>query len=233
MKAARVVKRKLYVINVPPRLPVEKVYEKLASAIRTGYTEIRIVNGKAYIEMVGTAAQLKENWQRVRDAVRELWELYSLETRGEAPVDVIAREAGTTFPPQSLVDALQLLGYEAALIDTGETKIIRTNAPAKTVIEVASRLGGVVESLRFRVAGSAAKRVIAAVAVGVDAEPETVIEYGLRMRVFERDESGKIRLREEPSRAVRKLAVILKGARVDGSVEGSRHGGGGKAVEED
>ena len=233
MTVARVVKRKLYVINVPPRLPVEKIYEKLASVIRTGYAEIRVVNGKAYIEMVGTAAQLRENWQRVKDAVKELWDLYSLEIRGEAPVDVIAREAGSTFPPQALVEALRLLGYEARLIDTGEVKLVRTNAPSRLVIETANRLGGVVDSLRFQVAGSAAKRVIAAVAVGLNVDPETVIEYGLRMRVFERDDAGRVRLREEASRAVRKLAVVLKGARVSGSAEGTRHDWGDKAVEEE
>ena len=233
MKAARVVKRKLYVINVPPRLPVEKIYDKIASVIRTGYAEIRVANGKAYIEIVGTTAQLKENWQRIKDAVKELWDLYSLEIRGEAPVDIIAREAGATFPPQALVEALRLLGYEARLIDTGETKLVQTNAPSRLVIKTAGRLGGVMETLRFRVAGSVAKRVIAAVAVGLNVDPETVIEYGLRMRVFERGDDSRIRLRGEASWAVRKLAVVLKGAQVSGSAEGTRHGGRDKTVEEE
>ena len=206
--ARGVVRRKTFSVRVPP-LPMEKVYEKLASAIRSGYAEIRIEDGKAHITVVGTAAQIKDTWGQVKKALSELWELYSLQSRGEASIEAIVKEAGRTFPPESLVYALQLRGYEARLSE--DKSVIYTNAPADMVISLARSIAEAIDEMRFRVKGAAAKRMIAALAAGLGVDVDTVIEYGLRARVLEETEEG-VELREEWRRGLRKLAVILKGA---------------------
>ncbi len=202
----QVVRRKLYSVRLPP-LPVEKLYERLASAVRSPYAEVRIESGKAYIEIVGTAAQIRESWARLKEAVASLWELYRLQQSGEASVETIAREAGRTFPPEALVEALRLRGYEAKLSE--DKSSISTNAPADVVVEMARSIAEVIDELRFRVRGTAAKRLVAAVAVGLGVDAETVIEYAKRMRILEETEEG-LALREEWRRALRKLSVMLK-----------------------
>ncbi|GEM_PF-3291295 len=206
MKRA-VVKRRLYVVNVPPSIPVEKVYQKLAEAVRSGYAEITVKVGKAYIEIVGTDAQIRESWFRVRDALSQLWSLHMLKTSSEAPIEAIVREAGRTFPPDALVYALRLRGYRAEL--SSDKQVLYTTAPPEEVVTVARSIAEVLDEIRFRVRGTAAKRLVAALAAGLGVPPETVIEVGLRARVFEEAEDG-IRLREEWRRGLRKLALVLR-----------------------
>ncbi len=220
----RVVKRKLITVRVPP-LPLEKVYEKLSSAVRSGYAEIRVEGGKAFIEVVGTAAQIKDTWAQLKKSLTELWELYELQSRGSASIAAIVREAGRTFPPEALAAALELRGYRARLSE--DKSRIETDAPAELVVELARGIAEVIDSLRFRVRGTAAKRLVAAVSVGLGVDPETVLEYGLKMRVFEEAEDG-IRLREEWRRALRKLAVMLKASQ---SLPAGVEGAGGREDE--
>ncbi|HID82994.1 MAG TPA: DUF2067 domain-containing protein, partial [Thiotrichales bacterium] len=59
-----------------------------------------------------------------------------------------------------------------------------------------------VDELKYRVKGTAIKRLIAAVAAGLDVDVDKVLEFGLKMRVFEENEEGKIELREEWRRGV-------------------------------
>jgi len=149
---------------------------------------------------------MRETWARLRNIIAELWGLYSLKVRGEVPIDVLVREAGRTFPPEALVCALELRGYKAE-IDNG---VLKTTASADAVIELARRIGETIDELKYRVKGTAIKRLIAAVAVGLDVDVDKVLEFGLKMRVFEENEEGKIELREEWRKALRKLAVMLK-----------------------
>jgi hypothetical protein len=202
-----VVKRRLYVVNVPPSIPIEKIYQKLAEAVRSGYAEITVKAGKAYIEIVGTDAQIRESWFRVRDALSQLWSLHMLKTSNEAPIEAIVREAGRTFPPDALVYALQLRGYKAELSD--DKQILHTTAPPEEVVSLARSIAEILDEIRFRVKGTAAKRLVAALAAGLGVSPETVIEVGLRAKVFEETEDG-IRLREEWRRGLRKLALVLR-----------------------
>ena len=202
-----VIHRRLFVVNVPPGIPVEKIYEKLASAVRSGFAEISIRNGKAFIEIVGTDAQIKESWLRVKDALSQLWSLYMLASGKEAPIEAIVREAGRTFPPDALVYSLRLRGYNAQL--SGDKAFLYTDAPPDLVVAVARSIAEVMDEIRFRVRGSAAKKLVAALAAGLGAGPEEVIEAGLRARVLEETEDG-IRLREEWRRGLRKLALVLQ-----------------------
>jgi hypothetical protein len=208
-----VIKRKLYVANVPPGIPVDKVYEKISSAIRSGYAEASIRGGKIYIEIVGTDYEIKESWYRIRQALADLWELYRLRTRREASIEAIVKEAGRTFPPEALVYALILRGYDARLND--DKSVIFTTAPPEDVVALARRIAEVIDQLRYRVKGTAAKRMIAALASGLDVDPDTVIEYGIRSRVLEETEDGIV-LREEWRRGLRKIAVMLKGVQLSG-----------------
>ncbi|BEP18116.1 hypothetical protein PYJP_14680 [Pyrofollis japonicus] len=205
----KVIKRKLYVISVPPKLSIEKIYDKIASSIRAPYAEISIRGGRAYIEIVGTEAEIKDSWNRVRNALQDLWELYRLETEKEALIESIVKEAGRTFPPESLVYALKLKGYDARLSD--DKQVLYTNAPPSVVVELARRIAEIIDEIRFRVKGTAAKRMVAAIAAGLDVDPEKVIEYGISTRVLEESDEGIV-LREEWRRALRKVAVMLKGA---------------------
>ena len=208
-----VIKRKLYVANLPPGIPIDKVYEKISSAIRSGYAEISIRGGRVYIEIVGTEFEIKDSWYRVRQALADLWVLYRLRTRREASIEAIVKEAGRTFPPEALVYALELRGYEARLSD--DKSLLYTTAPPEEVITTARKITDAIDQLKYRVRGSAAKRMIAAIAAGLDVDVEHVIEYGLRSRVLEETEDGII-LREEWRRGLRKIAVMLKGARTPG-----------------
>ncbi|ALL00568.1 hypothetical protein Pyrde_0518 [Pyrodictium delaneyi] len=208
-----VIKRKLYVANLPPGIPIDKVYEKISSAIRSGYAEISIRGGRVYIEIVGTEFEIKDSWYRVRQALADLWELYRLRTRREASIEAIVKEAGRTFPPEALVYALELRGYEARLSD--DKSLLYTTAPPEEVITTARKIADAIDQLKYRVRGSAAKRMIAAIAAGLDVDVEHVIEYGLRSRVLEETEDGII-LREEWRRGLRKIAVMLKGAQTPG-----------------
>ncbi len=205
----RVIKRKLYVTSIPPGFPLEKIYEKISSSIRTPFAEISIHGNRAFIELVGTEAEIKDTWYRIRNALQDLWELYRLEKRKEASIDAIVREAGRTFPPESLMYALKLKGYDARLSE--DKQYIYTNAPPDIVIESARRIAEVIDEIRFRVKGSAAKHMIAAIAAGLSVDPEKVIEYGIKTRVLEETDDG-LRLREEWRKGLRKIAVMLKGA---------------------
>jgi len=202
----KVIKKRLYTITPPPGIELEKILERISEELRIPYAEISYSKGKLYVELVGTEAQMRESWARLRNVVAELWGLHSLRVRGEAPIDVLVKEAGRTFPPEALVYALELRGYKAEISDG----VLRTTAPADTVIELARRIGEIVDELKYRVKGTAIKRLIAAVAAGLDVDVDKVLEFGLKMRVFEENEEGKIELREEWRRALRKLAVMLK-----------------------
>jgi len=204
----RVVKTRLFVVNVPPGIPQEKIYERLASAVRSGYAEISIRGGKAHIMVSGTDSQIRETWASIKNALTQLWSLHRLLTSHEAPVEAIVREAGRTFPPEALVEALRLRGYQAELSSDKET--IYTDAPPDLVVELARAIADAMDEMRFRVRGTAAKRMIAALAAGLGVDVETVIEYGLRSRVLVEAEDG-VRLREEWRRGLRKLALALKG----------------------
>ena len=216
----RVVKRKLYVVSVPSSIPVDKIYEKISSAIRSSYAEVRIQSGRAYIELVGTTSQIKESWSKIREVVRELWELQNLLEGRETSIEAIVKEAGRTFPPEALVYALKLRGYEARL--GGEKDKLLTNAPAEEVIALARQIAEIIDSIRFIVKGAAARRLIAAVSAGLNVPAERVIEYSVKAKILEETEEG-LRLREEWRRAVRKLAVLLKGVSLDAEeMEGER-----------
>ncbi len=206
-------RRKLFTINLPPGLPLEKVYEKVSSAIRAGYAEVSVQGSKLFVEITGTEYEVKDSWYRVRQAVAELWELYRLSRGGEASIEAIVKEAGRTFPPESLVYALKLQGYEAKLVDNGSK--LATTAPVDVVVRTARTIAEVIDELRFRVKGTAAKRLIAALAAGLGEPVEKIIDYGIKSRVFVEDEEEGIKLREEWRRALRKLAVLLKGAEVN------------------
>ena len=228
----RVVKTRLFVVNVPPGIPVEKIYERLASAVRSGYAEISIKGGKAYITVAGTESQIRETWASIKNALSQLWSLHRLLTSHEAPVEAIVREAGRTFPPEALVEALRLRGYRAELSSDKET--IYTDAPPELVIDLARAIAGAMDEMRFRVKGTAAKRMIAALAAGLGVDVETVIEYGLRSRVLVEAEDG-VRLREEWRRGLRKLALALKGPEALAGLEQEEGGRSGEdeAAEED
>jgi len=202
----KVIKKRLYTITPPPGIELEKILERISEELRIPYAEISYSKGKLYVELVGTEAQMRESWARLRNVVAELWGLHSLRVRGEAPIDVLVKEAGRTFPPEALVYALELRGYKAEISDG----VLRTTAPADIVIELARRIGEIVDELKYRVKGTAIKRLIAAVAAGLDVDVDKVLEFGLKMRVFEENEEGKIELREEWRRALRKLAVMLR-----------------------
>ncbi len=217
----RPLRQRTYTINVPPSIPLDKLYERVSEALRASQAELRLEGRRLFITIWGTDAQIKESWLRIRQAVSELWELHSLQRSGEASVDAIVKEAGRTFPPEALVEALKLRGYSAEY--DRELSRIRTSAPASLVIEFARRIAEVIDELRFRVSGTAIKRVVAAVSVGLDVDVDMVIEFGLKMRVFDKDEDGKVVLREEWRRAIRKLAVMLR--------PHSRVGGGGEEGE--
>ncbi len=205
----KVIKKKLYVTSIPPGFPLEKIYEKISSNVRTSFAEISIRGNRAFIELVGTEAEIKDTWYRIRNSLQDLWELYRLERQKEASISAIVKEAGRTFPPESLVYALKLKGYDARLSE--DKQYIYTNAPSDIVIESARRIAEVIDEIRFQVKGSAAKRMIAAIAAGLSVGPEKVIEYGLQTRVLEETEDG-LRLREEWRKGLRKIAVMLKGA---------------------
>ena len=198
---------RMYTIRIPPGIDVDKLNERLREAIRTPYAEIKVEkDGRLRIALVGVEADVKESWYRIRSVVSELWELYNLSKRGEVSIDAIVREVRRTFPPQALVEALKLRGYKAELL---EGNILRTNAPLDIVLGLASRIAEVLDEIKFDVRGTAAKRVVAAVAAAFDLPPSRVIEVGLRADVFSEDEDGKIILKREWRQAIRRLSVVF------------------------
>ncbi len=216
--------QRTYTINIPPNIPIDKLYERIGDAIKALQAEVRVEGRRLFITLWGTEAQVKDTWMRIRQVVSELWEIYNLERRGEASIDAIVKEAGRTFPPEALVEALKLKGYDTSY--DKENGIIRTKAPPSLVVSSARRIAEVIDELRFQVAGTAIKRVIAAVAVGLDVSVDRVIEFGLKMRVFERNEDGKVILVEEWRKAIRKLAVMLR------PYSGEEEGNGDNQVKE-
>lgn len=210
---SRVIRRRLYVASVPPGVPEEKLYEKLAQAIKAPYAEIRVKGGKVYVEVVGTGYEVREAWVRLRNALRDLWELSRAETEGRIAVDALAREAGRTFPPEALVYALRLRGYRASLERGEEGLVVATNAPLEEAVSLARAVAEAVEAVRFTVRGTAARRAVAALAAGLGLPPDEVVAAGLEEGVFAEDEDGKAVLRMEWRRAVSRLSVSLKGGR--------------------
>ncbi len=207
-----------YSIRVPPGLDLDRFAERLKEAVRTPYVEVRPErDGKLSIVLVGVEADVRDSWFRIKSMVSELWELYSLARKGEVSIDAIVREIRRTFPPQALVEALQLRGFKAELV---EGNVLRTNAPADVVIDMAARIAEVIDAIRFDVKGTAAKRVIAAVAAAFDVSPHVVIDVGLRADVFRETEDGKVELKREWRQAIRRLAVVFRA-------------GGGKLVGEE
>ena len=199
--------RRLYTIRIPPGIDAEKLNERLKEAIRTPYAEIRVEkDGRLRIVLVGVEADVKESWFRIRNVVSELWELYNLSKKGEVSIDAIVREIRRTFPPQALVEALRLRGYQAELL---EGNVLRTNAPLDVLLSLASRIAEVLEEIKFDVRGTAAKRVVAAVAAAFDLPPHHVIEIGMKADVFAEDEDGKVILKREWRQAIRRLAVVF------------------------
>ncbi len=212
--------RRLFTIRVPPGIDLEKLNERLREAIRVPYAEIRAEkDGRLRIMLVGVEADVKESWFRIKNVVAELWELYNLSKRGEVSIEAIVREIRRTFPPQALVEALRLRGYNADLL---EGNVLRTNAPLDVVLELASRIAEILDEVKFDVKGTAAKRVVAAVAAAFDVSPFEVIEIGRRADVFEEGEDGKIVLKREWRQAIRRLAIVLRaGGQIGEAGEGS------------
>ena len=199
--------RRLYTIRVPPGIDLEKLNERLREAIRVPYAEIKMErDGRLRIVLVGVEADVKDSWFRIKSVVAELWELYNLARRGEVSIDAIVREIRRTFPPQALAEALKLRGYKAELL---EGNVLRTNAPLDVVLDVARRIAEILDEIKFDVKGTAAKRVVAAVAAAYDLPPSRVIEVGLRADVFEETEDGKIALKREWRQAIRRLSVVF------------------------
>ncbi|AEM38050.1 protein of unknown function DUF2067 [Pyrolobus fumarii 1A] len=200
--------KRLYTIRVPPGIDLDKLNERLREAIRVPYAEIEVEkDGRLRIMLVGVEADVKDSWYRIKNVVAELWDLYNLSKKGEVSVDAIVKEIRRTFPPQALVEALSLRGYRAELL---EGNVIRTNAPLDVVLSLASRIAEVLEEIKFDVRGTAAKRVVAAVAAAFDVVPQEVIEVGLKADVFEHDEEGKIVLKREWRQAIRRLGVVFR-----------------------
>ncbi len=215
---ARGIIRREVVISIPPGVSQEKVYEAVAEELRVPYAEIRIEKGKLRIVLVGTEAQIRESWYRARNVVSVFWELYRLSRGEEASIDAIVREAGRTFPPEALMYALKIQGYDASY--NREMGTFRTNAPLEHVIEVARRIAEAIDEMKYDVKGTAAKRVIAAASVGLGLPIEEVIEVGLKSGVLRRSEDGRIELAEEWRRALRKIVVLAsRGTIVLGEVD--------------
>ncbi len=220
-----VVKR-LYTIRAPPGVDLEKLNERIREALRVPYAEIHIdKDGRLRIMLVGIEADVRESWFRIKNAISELWELYNLSKKGEVSIDAIVKEVRRTFPPQALVEALKLRGYEAELL---EGNILRTNAPLSVVLELASRIAEVIDEVKFDVKGTAAKRVVAAVAAAFDIPPFEVLEVGKKADVFQEDEDGKLALKREWRQAIRRLAVVFRAGA--GSVEDRGGEGEGEQV---
>ncbi len=199
--------RRLYTIRVPPGLDLEKLNERLREAIRVPYAEIKMEkDGRLRIILVGVEADVKDSWFRIKSVISELWELYNLAKRGEVSIDAIVKEVRRTFPPQALVEALRLRGYKAELLDGN---VLRTNAPLDVVLGLARRIAEIMDEVKFDIKGTAAKRVVAAVAAAYDLPPARVIEVGLKADVFEEDEEGKIVLKREWRQAIRRLSVVF------------------------
>ncbi len=207
----KTVKTRVFTIAIPPGTDIEKLYDRVAKAMKTGYGEAWVEKGRLYVRLTGTDYELRTAWARIKEAVSELWSLYSLEARGETSIEGIVREIRATFPPDALVEALRLQGYRAELGGEGPGKTLSTNAPAEKVLETAKRVAEAVEEVRFRVRGSNAKKLVAAAAAGLGRSVEEVIEYGLRLGVLGVDEEERVYLREEWRRALKKLALVLGG----------------------
>ncbi|NPA05526.1 MAG: DUF2067 domain-containing protein [Crenarchaeota archaeon] len=199
---------RLYTISIPPG-DIEKIIEKVAKAAGPVEAEIRPRKGKLYIVLRGPETVVREAWMRIRNAVSELWELYMFNSTGRIRADLIAKEIGHTFPVDSLCEALRLRGYRARALEGG---VIEADAPLGLVMELAKRVAEAVEELRFR-ARPAARRLIAAVAAALDAEPDEVVEAGLEEGVLLEDEEGKVVPSGEWRGLVDRLATIIKARR--------------------
>ncbi len=199
-------------INIPPGLPPEKVYEKLAKALDTPQGEIKLEHGRAVVKLVGLDTEMKSSWLKIRQAVAELWEIHNLRKTMQISVETLVKEVRRTFSPEALVYALRLRGYEAELLE-GKS-VIRTNAPFEEIVDAARLIVQAVDEVKYTLSGTASKRVVAALASGLRLPPSTVIEYGLRSKIFKNSE-GKITLAMDWRVAIRRLAVLLKGALTD------------------
>lgn len=206
---ASVVKRRLYVINIPPNVSIERLYEKIVSAIGTSYAEVRFQHGKMFIELVGTDSQIRESWGKIKKAVGELWILQRLQRGGVVSIEAIVKEAGRTFPPEVLVQVLKLQGYNAQL--NKENNTIHTNAPAGEIIALARRIAEVIDEIRFLVKGTVAKRLIAVISVGFNMPAHEAIEYSIKAGVLVKSEEG-LKLREEWRKALEKVVALIKEA---------------------
>ncbi|MET1128292.1 MAG: DUF2067 family protein [Thermoproteota archaeon] len=211
-------RKRVYVINIPPGLPLEKVYEKLSKALDTPQGEIKLEHGRAVVKLVGLDSEMKSSWLKIKQAVAELWEIYNLRKTMQISVETLVKEVRRTFSPEALVYALRLRGYEAELLEG--KGVIRTNAPFEEIVDAARLIVQTVDEVKYTLSGTASKRVVAALASGLRLPPSTVIEYGLRSKIF-KNSQGKVTLAMDWRVAIRRLAVLLKGALTN-------KGGGGK-----
>ncbi len=219
MARRKIVRTRIFTVNIPPGVALDKLYDRIAKALKAPYGEAWVEKGKLYIRLSGTDYELKQAWASLKKTITELWDLYWLEKTGTTSIDTIAREIGATFPPEALVEALRLQGYRADY--DRENNVLYTNAPASRVMEAARTIARVVEETRFRVRGAAAKRLIASIVAGTGASVDEVIEYGLRLGVLGFDEEEHIVLKEEWRRGIRKIALVVTGASIG---EGGAHG---------
>jgi len=210
-----IVRREL-TINLPPSYDMIRVFELVSEELKVPQAIVRIESGrKLRLILVGTEAQVKEAWLRVKNLVNRLWDLYRLSRTGEASIDTIVKEAGRTFPPEALVYSLKIAGYTAEY--DKDRGVIKSNAPAELVIKHAKAIAETIDQLKYLVKGTAIKKLIAALVVGLNTTIETVLEYGLKSGVMDRTDEGKYVLKVEWRQALRKLVVLIsKGKRTLG-----------------
>lgn len=201
----RVVQRRLFVLSVPPGIPLDKLLERLSSALKASVARVRVRDGRVFIEVTGTKAQIRESWAEAKAVVEELWELYRLMRGGEGSVRVIVREVGRTFPPDALVEALRLRGYAASI----EGDMLRTNAPYEVLIETARRIVEALDAVRFSAQGAGLRKTVAIVSAALGVGVEEVLERAVGEGLVERS-GGKYRLLVDWRRALRGLAAVFK-----------------------
>ncbi|MET1101692.1 MAG: DUF2067 family protein [Pyrodictiaceae archaeon] len=209
MARRKVIKTRTFLINIPLGIPMDKVYEKLSEALKTTYSEVKFEGNRLRIKLVGTEHDIKETWIQIRNSISELWDLYKFMRFSEASIETISKEIGGTFPPEALVYALRLKGYEAFITDN---KVLKTKAPFNIVLDTARRIVEVLEETKFKVKGASAKKLIASLASAFNKNINEIIEIGIKTGVLGEDEDGRVLAKVEWRQGLRKLALLLGGA---------------------
>jgi len=159
---------------------------------------------KLIITIYGLEHEIRETWSRIKE-IASLF-LKSISKKGLVNItyEELTKIAKKPFIPNSLVAALELLGYSTKY----QGNRLITTAPLELVIELTQKIGKALESIgRWRISPSVKKLLVAAYALNID--PELVKEIGESLGVL-KAEDFKVELLRDWKEALKEIVKSYK-----------------------